>query len=65
MLHFGELDAHIPMSAVNEVAAAHPDVIVHTYDADHGFHCDQRGSYEQTSATLAWSRTLEFFAQHL
>lgn len=65
MLHFGELDPHIPMANVNEVAAAHPDVIVHTYNADHGFHCDQRDSYEEASAKQAWARTLEFFAEHL
>jgi carboxymethylenebutenolidase len=65
MLHFGELDAHMPIDGVKEVAAAHPDVAVHTYNADHGFHCDQRGSYDETSAKLAWGRTLEFFAEHL
>lgn len=65
MCHFGELDAHIPMEHVKAVAAAHPDVTVHSYNADHGFHCDARGSYDEASATLAWSRTLEFFAEHL
>ncbi len=33
--------------------------------ADHGFNCDQRGSYDAPSAALARKRTLEFFAQHL
>ncbi len=65
MLHFGELDAYIPMSQVEEIKAAHPDVPVYTYDADHGFHCDQRGSYNNEAAVSAWSRTLEFFSQHL
>ena len=65
MLHFGELDAHIPMDNVNEVAAAHPDVTVHTYNANHGFHCDQRADYDEASAKQAWARTLEFFGEHL
>ena len=65
MLHFGELDSYIPMTQVGEIAAAHPDVTVHTYNADHGFHCDERGSYDEASAVLAWARTLDFFAEHL
>ena len=31
---------------MKEVAAAHPDVEVHIYPADHGFNCDQRESYD-------------------
>jgi len=38
---------------------------VHIYAADHGFHCDQRGSYDQAAAQLANERTLAFFAKHL
>jgi carboxymethylenebutenolidase len=66
MLHFGALDAHIPLDGVAAVAAAHPGVPVHVYDeADHGFHCDARASYHPASAELAWTRTLEFFGEHL
>ena len=65
MLHFGEKDAHIPIAGVREVAAAHPDVPIHTYPAEHGFNCDQRESYNAPSAALAWTRTLEFFAKNL
>ncbi len=65
MLHFGALDAYIPMSQVDEITAAHPEVIVHTYDADHGFHCDERASFDATASALAWERTLAFFAEHL
>ena len=46
-------------------ARAHPDVQVHVYDADHGFNCDQRGSYDEASALVARDRTLAFFAKHL
>jgi carboxymethylenebutenolidase len=65
MLHFGEKDQHIPIAGVREVAAAHPDVEVHIYPADHGFNCDQRESYDAPSAALAWTRTLAFLAKHL
>jgi carboxymethylenebutenolidase len=65
LLHFGEKDQHIPVAGVREVAAAHPEVAVHIYPADHGFNCDQRESYDKPSAGLAWSRTLEFLGNHL
>ena len=65
LLHFGEKDAHIPISGVKEVAAAHPDVEVHIYPADHGFNCDQRDSYDAPSAALAWTRTLAFLKKHV
>jgi carboxymethylenebutenolidase len=65
MLHFGEKDAHIPMSDVDKVRSAQPQVEIHTYDADHGFNCDHRESYDETAAALARERTLAFFAQHL
>ncbi len=65
ILHFGELDAHIPMSDVKAVDDAHPDVEVYVYDADHGFNCDHRASYNEAAAVLAKQRTLDFFAQHL
>ena len=63
--HFGEKDGYIPMDGVQAFAAAHPGVTVHTYDADHGFNCDQRGSYNQAAADVARERTLAFFAEKL
>ncbi len=65
LLHFGEKDQHIPIAGVKEVAAAHPDVEVHIYPADHGFNCDHRESYDAPSAALAWTRTLAFLSKHL
>ena len=65
LLHFGEKDQHIPVAGVRELAAAHPEVEVHIYPAEHGFNCDQRDSYHAPSAALAWTRTLEFFRKHL
>lgn len=65
MAHFGEKDHYIPMDGVHAFAAAHLEVTVHAYDADHGFNCDQRGSYNQPAADLARERTLAFFAEKL
>lgn len=65
MLHFGELDAHIPASDVAKIRAAHPDLPIHVYNADHGFHCDARGSYDKPAATEASAATMAFFAEHL
>lgn len=65
ILHFGELDTHIPMSDVDKIKAANPDVPVHTYAAEHGFNCDHRASYNAQASALAKERTLAFFAQHL
>lgn len=65
MMHFGEKDAHIPLSDVDKIRAAQPEVDIHVYPADHGFNCDHRASYDEPSARLAKVRTLEFFARHL
>ena len=65
LAHFGERDHWIPVDSVQALARAHPDVQVHLYEADHGFHCDQRGSYDEAAALTAWDRTLAFFGQHL
>ncbi|HEX4765875.1 MAG TPA: dienelactone hydrolase family protein [Lichenihabitans sp.] len=65
ILHFGELDAHIPKSDVDKIKAALPDVPVYTYKADHGFNCDARGSYDKASAAEAMGRTLDVFSKHL
>jgi carboxymethylenebutenolidase len=65
MYHFAERDKHIPMDDVAKIQAAHPEGIFHLYPADHGFNCDQRGSYDAPSAALARQRTLEFLNQHI
>jgi carboxymethylenebutenolidase len=65
IMHFGELDAHIPLTDVEKVKAAQPDVQVYVYAADHGFNCDQRASHNAESAATAKERTLAFFAEQL
>jgi carboxymethylenebutenolidase len=57
-MHFGEKDEHIPMTDVAAIRTKRPDCDVHVYPAGHGFYCDERGSFHQPSAALAWDRTL-------
>ena len=65
LLHFGDEDASIPMSDVEQIRAGYPDVPIHVYNAGHGFNCDVRGSYDEESAVLALERTLAFLDTHL
>ena len=65
-MHFGEDDQGIPMTDVEKIKAAKPDIPVHTYaGAGHGFCCDQRGSYHAEATRLGKERTLAFLAEHL
>jgi carboxymethylenebutenolidase len=65
MLHFGETDAGIPLSDVDAVRAAQPDVPIHLYPTGHGFNCDHRAGYHAESAKLALGRTLGLLADAL
>jgi carboxymethylenebutenolidase len=61
LLHFGALDKMIPLSLAEELKARHPSITTHVYDADHGFNCDQRATYNASAAVVARRRTLAFF----
>jgi carboxymethylenebutenolidase len=63
--HFGERDSAIPLAGVEKLAVAHPEVQVFLYPAEHGFNCDQRGSYDVASAQLARQRTLAWLRQYV
>ena len=65
MAHFGERDSMIPVEGVRKLAAAHPEAQVFIYAADHGFNCDQRGSFDAAAAKLARERTLQFLQRHI
>jgi carboxymethylenebutenolidase len=62
ILHFGRHDAGIPVEAVEKLAALHPEVEVHLYDAGHGFNSDRRAYYHRESTELARARTLALFS---
>ncbi len=65
MGHFGDKDVHIPVEGVKQLAEKHKKHQIFIYAADHGFNCDQRGSYNAPAAKQARSRTLEFFRKHI
>ena len=65
LAHFGDQDQWISLDSVAAFKKAHPEVEVHLYQADHGFNCDQRGSYNANAARQARERTLAFLAKHL
>ncbi|MDW3194379.1 MAG: dienelactone hydrolase family protein [Cytophagales bacterium] len=69
MLHFGELDKR-----VNERWPAYEEALkannksyqAFVYpNANHGFHNDTTPRYDEESAKLAWSRTVDFFKENL
>jgi carboxymethylenebutenolidase len=65
MAHFGDLDTHISVDSVKAFEQAHPEVEVHLYAANHGFNCDQRGSYNAGAAATALERSLYHFGKHV
>jgi carboxymethylenebutenolidase len=64
LFHYGALDKSIPQAEVDAVRAAfadHQNVTINVYDdADHGFNCSQRASYNPDAARLARERSLSF-----
>ncbi len=67
---FGDRDESIPVEDVEKLRAALADApvpaeIVRYPDAEHGFHCDVRDSYNPDAAKDAWARTLAWFEHHL
>jgi len=67
---FGEKDAFIPLDSVEQLKAEAKrhgksvEVVVYP-GADHGFFCNERGSYQKAAAEDAWTRLKKFFATHL
>jgi len=66
LYHFGGKDTHIPEVEIDKVRAVDTRGTFYIYpEADHGFNCDQRASYNAAAAQLARQRTSAFFAQYL
>jgi carboxymethylenebutenolidase len=70
MMFWGGQDHMIPPEAVASVtgalrAAGKEFTSVEFSYADHGFFCDQRGSYNATAASQAWPLTLAFLKSHI
>lgn len=65
LLFWGGLDKHIGPELTHAVteslrAAGRPFVNVEFSDADHGFFCDARSTYNPSAARQAWALTLTF-----
>lgn len=66
IFHFGERDTSIPPETVQQHREKLPGMPVYTYPAGHAFNRDvDPHAYDAPSATLAWQRTLDFFAREL
>ena len=67
---FGAEDGMIPEDQVSTIQSAlgagnvDSDVVVYP-GADHGFFCDQRGTYQKEAASDAWERVKSLFAAEL
>lgn len=63
VFHFGELDKHITIDKVEllmNTVAHHENTRIYIYEnADHGFNCEARATYNQRAAILAKSRSLD------
>ncbi|MBW8827068.1 MAG: dienelactone hydrolase family protein [Acidobacteria bacterium] len=67
---FGDQDQGIPVDDVEALRTAASKAPVSTEivrypDAGHGFNCDARGSYHESSAADGWKRMLDFFTANL
>ena len=70
LFFWGGKDQHIGPEKQNQVteslrAANKSYVSVEFSDADHGFFCDQRASYNAQAAAQGWALSLEFLSVHL
>lgn len=66
MYHFGDTDPLIPPEMVEQIKAARPAGVFHTYpEAGHGFNCTEREDFHPASAELALERTLQFLDENL
>ena len=69
LLHFGELDKRVNAGwpAYEEALKANGksyEAFIYP-NANHGFHNDTTPRYDEASAKLAWSRTINFFKENL
>jgi carboxymethylenebutenolidase len=69
LMHFGEADSHIPLEAVEKIAERfdnndNVEIVVYP-EAEHGFNCSHRDSYNQRAAVEAHGNTLIFLGMEL
>lgn len=69
LMHFGEADSHISLEAVEKIAERfdnndNVEIVVYP-EAEHGFNCSHRDSYNQRAAVEAHGNTLIFLGMEL
>jgi carboxymethylenebutenolidase len=69
MVQLAELDKRVNATWPEyeaDLKANNVDYVMYMYpNANHGFHNDSTGRYDQENAELAWERTVEFFKKNL
>ena len=69
MIHLAELDKRVNASwpeYEQDLKANNVEYTMHIYkDANHGFHNDSTGRYDEPNAGLAWQRTIEFLSKNV
>ena len=70
LFFWGGLDKHIPQEQIRTLMdeltrLGRPHINAEISDADHGFFCDARASYNAVAATLAWTLSLKFLDVHM
>lgn len=69
LFFWGGLDKHIPSEQIQSInqaltAAQKKFTCVEIADADHGFFCDERPSYNAVASRQAWALTLQFLKDY-
>jgi carboxymethylenebutenolidase len=69
-LFYGGIDPFIPLERVQQIESRFRELgkkyRLKIYpNADHGFFCDERSSYERSAAADSWHELTQFFHRHL
>ncbi len=70
MMFWGGLDKHIRAEDIRRIcdaltSAGKEYVSIEISNADHGFFCDTRASFNEKAARQSWTLVLEYFRSHL
>ena len=69
LIHYAETDERINAMRPDYEAALQANNVnyrMYSYEGtNHGFHNNSTPRYDEAAAELAWSRTMEFFSEHL
>lgn len=68
--NFGDKDQSIPVDEVEQLRvvagkAGVPTEVNRFAEADHGFHCNDRASFNEAASKEAWAKTMVFFKSHI